>query len=435
MKFDKDKNRGLVTICTYAFITIILAATVIIGVILNMDFALYGSILAPFVYAFAISYILNKLVNFFKRVITTFSKRVRPKAETNLRAIKYVSIILSYVFFLAIIYLFLSIIAPQISESVKDVMNNYKNYINTAGNWINKTIAEYEFLQELFRSIDFENMASSVVEYVISLIKSLSPKFTNFLGSFALEVKNILFALFISIYMLIGKETFKAQSKKILKAVSSDCAYTKVLTMATECDNKFGGFLVGKIIDSLIIGVLCYICCLIFSFPFPALISFIIGVTNIIPIAGPFIGAIPSAFLILLVEPQKVIWFIIFVFILQQLDGNFIGPKILGESTGLSSFWVLTSLIIMGSLYGVMGMVIAVPLCSVIYYEIKIFIERRLAIKELPTETLDYADESEKQLVAKPAKAQSKRLSEHFTSLEAIRRIKKGKRTDEDKKD
>ncbi len=432
MRFDKERHKGLLTVCVYAFVTVILAAVVIIGGIMNIDFASIAGILAPFVYAFAISYILNKLVVPFRKWITglvrwvarLINKEKNKDYTPNARAVKYVSIFLAYVVFLLLIYLFFLIIAPQIASSVADVMENYKKYISSATTWIQYKIDLVELPENMpDLGFDIVEAIKYAADSAISLIKEVSPKFTNVLGNFALEVKNILFALFISIYMLIGKETFKAQSKKLLKAFTSEETYNKILTMAAESDDRFGGFLVGKLIDSTIIGLLCYFCCLIFGFPFPALISFIIGVTNIIPIAGPFIGAIPSAFLILLVEPQKVLWFILFVLVLQQLDGNFIGPKILGESTGLSSFWVLTSLIIMGSLYGVMGMVIAVPLCSVIYYEIKILTENKLAAKDEPTDTADYADESERVLVAQPVKtATSKRLAQHFANLEALRR-------------
>lgn len=434
MKFDKEKHKGLAMICVYAFVTVILAAVVIVGGVLKVDFSKLAGIMTPFLYAFAISYILNKLIVPFRRWLSTlvngvarfFNKDKSKEYTPNARAIKYVSIFLAYVVFLLLIYLFFLIVAPQITSSIADVVENYKKYLGTATAWIQAKIDLFELPENMpDLGFDLVEAIKYAAESAIGLIKNVSPRFTNVVGNFALEVKNILFALFISIYMLIGKETFKAQARKLLKAFTNEESYNKIITMASESDDRFGGFLVGKIIDSIIIGALCYICCLIFGFPFPALISFIIGVTNIIPIAGPFIGAIPSAFLILLVEPQKVLWFILFVFVLQQLDGNFIGPKILGESTGLSSFWVLTSLIVMGSLYGITGMIIAVPLCSVIYYEIKILVENKLAAKDAPTDTTDYASEDERILVAKPIKTgTSKRLAQHFANLEAIRRRK-----------
>ena len=162
----------------------------------------------------------------------------------------------------------------------------------------------------------------------------------------------------------------------------------------------WSGFIDGKILDSAIIGVLCYIGCLIFRFPNPLLIAAIVGVTNVIPFFGPFIGAIPSTFLILIEDPMKALWFVLFVVVLQQLDGNIIGPTILGDRTGLSSFWVLFTIILFGGLWGIVGMIIAVPLFAVIYNTIKRFVRRGLFKKEQlelwEQYKADYPDEEEK---------------------------------------
>ncbi len=426
MKFDRNKNYA--TIALYAFITITLSALVVVGGIMNMDFEKYAGILKPFVYAFAFAYLLNKIVGFFARSMNFIYSKARKTAAniTNTRPVKYISIALSYVVVLLVIYGFVSVIVPQLTSSVKDVMDNYQRYISAGTAWFQGFIKRYDFLQNFLVAEELEETIVTLINYLMSLVKDFSPRFISFLERFANEVKNILFGLFISIYMLVGKERFKAQAKKLLAAFSGTESSRKILTVAHECDDRFGGFIVGKIIDSSIIGVICYICCLIFGFPFPALISFIIGVTNIIPIAGPFIGAIPSGFLILLVNPTKFIWFIIFVLVLQQLDGNFIGPKILGESTGLSAFWVLASLIIMGGLYGIFGMLIAVPLCSVIYYEIKLLTEKRLTDKDLPVSTVEYASPGEQELVGEPKKIRSSRNSAVKAKLSGL--FKKNKK-------
>lgn len=411
MKFDRNKNYA--SIAFYAFITIVLSALVIVGGIMNMDFEKLVGILKPFLYAFAFAYLLNKVVGFFLKVINYVYRKIRhsERSIANTRPVKYVSIALSYIVVILAIYGFMSVIVPQLTSSVTDVMNNYQRYISAGTKWFQDFVAKHDFLQNFFVAEELEETIVAIINYLMSLVKEFSPKFLGFLERFANEVKNILFGLFISIYMLVGKERFKAQTKKLLSAFSGTESSKKILDVAAECDARFGGFIVGKIIDSTIIGIICYICCLIFSFPFPALVSFIIGVTNIIPIAGPFIGAIPTGFLILLVDPTKFIWFIIFVFVLQQADGNFIGPKILGDTTGLSAFWVLTSLIIMGGLYGIFGMLIAVPLCSVIYYEIKLLTEKRLSEKELSTRTVDYASPGEYELIAPREKNSAWKLS------------------------
>lgn len=411
MKFDR--NRNYASIAFYAFITIVLSALVIVGGIMNMDFKKYVGILKPFFYAFAFAYLLNKIVGFFERSTNLLYSKIKKtnKDITNTKPVKYTSIILSYVIVVLAIYGFVSVIIPQLTASVKDVMDNYQRYLSAGTKWFEGLITKYDFLQNFFVAEELEETIVALINYLMSLVRNFSPKFIGFLERFANEVKNILFGLFISIYMLVGKERFKAQAKKLMAAFWNTESNKKVLNVACECDDRFGGFIVGKLIDSTIIGIICYVCCLIFGFPFPALVSFIIGVTNIIPIAGPFIGAIPSGFLILLVEPHKFIWFVIFVFVLQQADGNFIGPKILGDTTGLSAFWVLTSLIIMGGLYGIFGMLIAVPLCSVIYYEIKQLTEKRLSEKELSTSTVDYASPGEYELIASSKKNSPSKLS------------------------
>ena len=424
---NKEKKREYLTVALYAVGVIIVSALIIAGVIINMDFPKYMGILTPFFYAFAIAYLLDYVVTFFKKNLLRLAEVFFGKKESVLRVktVKCISIILAYIVFILVFYIFSIVMFPQLSASIKDLLGNYKYYIDAGYNWFRGLIAKHEWLHSILYSGVFDGMLSGFTDNLMTFLGDFSPKALAFVERFANEVKNIFFGVFISIYMLIGKETFKAQSKKLMSAFMSEKNYRKVTVFLRECNYRFGGFIVGKIIDSTIIGILCYICCLIFGFPFAALISFIIGITNIVPIIGPFIGAIPSAFLILLTEPEKVLWFVLFVLVLQQLDGNFIGPMILGDKTGLSAFWVLTALIIMGGLYGIVGMLLAVPLCSVIYYEIKIVAERKLAEKSLPTDTADYAGPEDKLLVSKPKSSDfSLRVKNHVEELEKIKKDK-----------
>ncbi|MBE6704478.1 MAG: AI-2E family transporter [Ruminococcaceae bacterium] len=421
---EPSKKKEYRTIILYASVALILSAVIIFGFITRIDFTRYIGILSPFFYAFAIAYILDHVVKFFKDILSKLFDRIFGKKTTagRIRTVKAIAIILSYIVFCLVLYLFSIVIFPQLYESLKDLLGNYDKYIETGYQWFRGFIAKHEILHNILYSGYFDGMLSGFADNLMVFLGDFSPKALAFVERFANEVKNILFGIFISVYMLIGKETFKAQSKKFMTAFLSSNGYRRVSSVMHECNYRFGGFIVGKIIDSTIIGIICYIGCLIFGFPFAALVSFIVGITNIIPIAGPIIGAIPSAFLILITAPEKVIWFLLFVFVLQQLDGNFIGPKILGDKTGLSAFWVLTSLIIMGGLYGIVGMVLAVPLCSVIYYEVKIIAERKLAAKDLPTSTEDYADDDEKLLVAKEKKESfTQRLINHSKEIEKLK--------------
>ena len=209
-----------------------------------------------------------------------------------------------------------------------------------------------------------------------------------------MKLTNVLIGVIISVYLLVSKEKFLRQSKKVIYALCKPKKANLILHIGRKANEIFNGFIIGKIIDSAIIGVLCFIGVSIFKMPYALLVSVIVGVTNVIPVFGPYIGAVPCAILILLVDPMKGLGFIIFIILLQQLDGNVIGPKILGESTGLSPFWVVFSILLAGGLFGIVGMIVGVPTFALIYYIIKLFIQQKLEAKNLPTDTNEYTDVS-----------------------------------------
>ena len=214
--------------------------------------------------------------------------------------------------------------------------------------------------------------------------------FTLGIFGFVLALKNFLLGIIVSIYLLLSKETLLAQVKKTILALFNKKTCEKTFMIYHKSNGLFIGFITGKIIDSLIIGILCFIGMTIFKMPYSVLISVIIGVTNIIPFFGPFIGAIPSALLILLAKPSFLLPFLIFVFVLQQFDGNILGPRILGDSTGLPAFWVLFSIFLGGGLFGFVGMLLGVPTFALVYALFRTFIEHRLESKNLPKETDAY---------------------------------------------
>lgn len=202
--------------------------------------------------------------------------------------------------------------------------------------------------------------------------------------SFAKAVWNLVIGLIISIYLLASKERFVSQGKKLLYAFWDTRQANVIMEDFRLIDSTFGGFISGKILDSAIIGVLCFVVVSIMKMPYPMLISVIVGVTNIIPFFGPFIGAVPCALLILMVNPMQCLYFIIFIWILQQFDGNFLGPKILGDSTGLSGFWIIFSITIFSGLMGVPGMILGVPIFAVFYALIKRYVNRSLQKRACP---------------------------------------------------
>jgi len=338
-----------------------------------------SDILAPFVYGGVVAYLLRPLCNTYESFFTdVFPKSVKRFANS-------VAVILSLVTGILVVYTLIIMIAPQLYQSVLSLWNSLPEKINQFVTWATGIFGEDEEILQLFNTstqtlyAELENWAQT----------TLVPQITNIVsgvGSSVLKVLNFLYdlliGLIVAVYLLGSRKKFARQSVLLVRSFLKPKWADIFLDEVQFIDQMFGGFIDGKLLDSAIIGVLCYIGCLIFKFPNPLLIAAIVGITNIIPFFGPFIGAVPSTFLILIEDPIKALWFILFVLVLQQLDGNIIGPAILGDRTGLSSFWVLFTIILFGGLWGIVGMIVAVPLFAVIYDTIKKLVRRGLFNKE-----------------------------------------------------
>ena len=367
-------------------------------------------ILKPILYGLAISYLLEPVMTFFERPIFRFLQKKIPKTERNKlhKISRCISIGVTMVLALLLLTALISMIIPQLVASIVGFANNLSGYLNNFNSWVNR---------HLSNDPDLNVAANKVFQYITQNYEkwwdTLQPGINNLLSGLTVGVfgiinalKNILVGFIVSIYVLFSKDLFAAQAKKVLYAVLEPSHANSFLSAARHTHKVFGGFIVGKLLDSLIIGILCFIGMSIFKMPFPLLISVIVGVTNIIPFFGPFIGAIPSAVIILLVEPVTCIYFVLFILALQQFDGNILGPKILGESTGLSCFWVIFSILVAGGLFGFIGMVIGVPLFAVIYGAARMLIEWALQKKGMPTDTrtyesMEYFDTNEKKVINK----------------------------------
>lgn len=203
---------------------------------------------------------------------------------------------------------------------------------------------------------------------------------------------NMLIGVIVCVYFLNSKELFKAQTKKLIAATMNRKHAENIQDFANFCNKTFGGFINGKLIDSLIIGILCFVLMTIFGLPYAVLVSTIVGITNVIPFFGPFIGAIPSALIICFSSPMQAVYFLLLILALQQFDGNILGPKILGGTTGLASFWVLFAILMGGGLFGFAGMVLGVPVCAVAFYYLNLYLRKRLARRNMPMDTADYQD-------------------------------------------
>ena len=282
----------------------------------------------------------------------------------------------SLLFGILVVYALFMMIVPQLVTSVTTLYYTARNNIRDFVDWASKQeiIASNEqlldFIETSYDKLQ-ANLDTWVKETVLPSMQSILSGAAVGVMSFVAFLKNLVIGLIVSVYLLASRKKFGQQGKLILYSLVKRRWADLFLEEICYADKMFGGFINGKILDSAIIGVLCYIACLIFKFPSALLVSVIIGVTNVIPFFGPFIGAIPATLLILIQNPIKALWFVLFVLVLQQVDGNIIGPKILGNTTGLSSFWVLFAILLFGGLWGFVGMIIGVPLFAVIYDVIK----------------------------------------------------------------
>lgn len=355
------------------------------------------SILTPIIYAAAISYILWPIIRFMEESIIyrfcrwkgwTPSKKIK-------KIIRMVGVILSLLLFFLIIYGLLAMLVPEILTSITNIIDSFPRYINNIEHWLSELLKNNTELAEtsnmIFNTVFSKAetwLSNDLLPQINNLVKNFS---TGFVGLLVF-LKNFLIGAMISIYLLYGKETYIAHGKQILYAVFRPETTNNLIRDLQFVDKTFGGFIVGKILDSIIIGILCYIGTTILNLPYALLVSVIVGVTNVIPFFGPYLGAIPSAFLILLVNPIQCIYFVLFILVLQQFDGNFLGPKILGGSTGLSSFMVIVAILVGGGLFGIFGMFVGVPACAVICTILRNMINRQLEKRNLPVEVTEYVD-------------------------------------------
>ena len=327
-------------------------------------------ILMPFIYGAVIAYLLKPVCN----TIEAFLRRFIPEKMKNL--INALSVTFTILFGLLLIYALCMMIIPQLITSVTTLYYTAQANITKFMYWAN----HLEFIEKNEQIMELLNSAYAALNTNLDtwIKNTLLPSMQNIVSGAAIGVlnvvtvaKNLIIGIIVAVYILASRKRFVQQAKLVLYSIFKPRWAELIKEEVKYADKMFGGFINGKIMDSAIIGVLCYIGCLIFKFPSALLVSVIIGVTNVIPFFGPFIGAIPATLLILIQNPIKALWFVLFVLVLQQLDGNIIGPKILGNTTGLSSFWVLFAILLFGGLWGFAGMIVGVPLFAVIYDVIK----------------------------------------------------------------
>ena len=389
-----DWNKKYTTIAVYAFLVIAASIVFYLGLSkLDIVFSGAGAVLAifiPFVYAFSFAYILNPMLKWIEQNLLKFVdyKKPRPKLKRGL------GIFITYLVTFVLIGVFLSVVIPKILQSVRALVDTITMAVSNLPHWINTLAPTQE--SSVWLSSQVDTVMQSLSDFLsrsAELLNRLIPFLSGFIVQITAGLSNIVLGVIVSIYMLLDKERFIAQFKKLLCAFFKKTRVDRMVEIAHISNQTFSGFIIGKLLDSLIIGILCFLGMSLFRMPYAVLVSVIVGTTNVIPYFGPFIGAIPSFFIILIVSPLKALGFLVFIFILQQFDGNILGPKILGKSTGISAFWVIFAILLGGGMFGFIGMFIGVPAFSVIYSLVRVLIDKRLEEKNLPVKTTDYASE------------------------------------------
>lgn len=351
------------------------------------------SILQPVTIGLVLAYLISPIVNFEERHLLPLALDKMKSEKKARKTVRAVSIITALVFVGVIIGVLLQMVIPELYRSINGMIDTMPKQVSNFMDWItayvneDSEIAGYLEMALTKGTEFFENWAKTdFLPQTRNLIAGLT-------SGVIIAVRllfHVIIGIILSIYILMSKEALIGQSKQIVYALFSGKRANRIIRTVHKSNEIFGGFISGKILDSAIIGILCFLCLYVMKMPYVVLVSVIVGVTNVIPFFGPYLGAVPSAILIMLANPIKGLYFIIFILVLQQVDGNIIGPKILGDSTGLSSFWVVFAILVGGGLFGVPGMIIGVPLLAVIFYIIRNALDHVMEKKGLPQDPTEF---------------------------------------------
>lgn len=328
-----------------------------------------GNILTPFMYGLILAFLMSPIVSFFEvKAFASFKWKKSTK--------RIISVLLSLLITFEIIVLFFSFIIPQLIISLSSISEKLPEYIVIVEDLIGEWLVAYRI------DNDWINLLlDSSEDLLVTFLKTIQgylPLLLDYSWQFTKLVFNLLLGIAIAMYVLFDRERFSLQAKKVIYFISNQKTGDYLVDLSRLSSNMVHRFILGKMLDSFIIGLICYIGMLVLGLSYPLLLSVIIGVTNMIPVFGPFIGAVPGALILLLVDPFQALWFILFIILLQQFDGNFLGPRILGDSMGLPSLWIMFAIIVGGGYFGVVGMFLGVPLFAVIYIVSKKIISNKL---------------------------------------------------------
>ncbi len=362
-----------------------------IGVIFNMLRAVFSA-LGPVIVGCIIAFLINPIMIFFKDVTAKLlEKYIIKNNQDKVRKVSNIlSVVISVLLFIAFIVALLWILIPELADSIEKLYYEFPGYINNVQDWAERTLRKNPEFEEQFSNY-ISNLQAVVMDFLNSKVMPnmdiIIARISSGLIGGVRFVFNFLIGIIVAVYILIGKDELGAQGKKIIYGLFSKKTGNKVLDSIEYINSVFSGFINGTIIDSILVGAVCAVFCNAVNMPYATLISVVVGVTNVIPFFGPFIGAIPSALLILVEDPMMCLVFVIFILIWQQIDGNIIVPIILGDSTGLSGLWVLVAILVGGDLFGFMGMLLGVPVFACIYTFITILLRNRLKSKGMSNKT------------------------------------------------
>ena len=381
-------NNKYTTIAVYVFLVV--AACLLFKAGVEQFDVIWGwfqkiiGYLFPFIYGFVLAYLLSPLVRRIEKPLKN-NTQLRPKARRG------IAMACAYLLVVIIIGVFGMVVGPVLAESTAQLVGNVSFYSKKINELINQLIS---YIPDESISQEVQAALTQVFEVLYAFISSFLTQVVSIATKVVSSVIEVVMGIIISIYMLGDKERLIAQTKKVFSALLPERAYRQVIRVAHDSNQKFSGFITGKIVDSTIIGLLCAVGMLIFRLPFVALVSLIVGITNVIPYFGPIIGAVPGVILVLIGgDLMQALFFAIFVLALQQFDGNILGPAILGQSTGLSAMWVVFAILLFGGLYGFVGMIIGVPLLAVIFGVLRSIIDAILRKKGMSTDSRDYASD------------------------------------------
>ncbi len=396
MKFPINKEQRS---WGYLAFLVLAATSLLVLLLINLETVAGGvkkvlSLFVPFYVGFFIAYILNPFMKFWENKV--FIKIKKPQARRTL------SVLMVYTIYILVLGGVIAFLIPQLANSITKLVNGIPNYYKSFMDTALKFIEEHPSINEFYTNYksQIDSMVGQAVKTIGDYLTTILPKLASFTVQFGSWMLNFFVGSIISLYFLVGKEKIIANCKRILNAIVRKKAhYQRALKVAHVAHEKTLHFITGQLLDALAVAILSYIAMMIFGFPYALLNSIILGLFNTIPYFGPWIGAVPPAIIILIVEPKMFFWYLLFVLVMQQIDSNIIGPRIQGQQVGLSALWIMFAIFLFGGLFGVLGMMLGVPVFAVIYYFISAAITQGLEKQGKPTEAVEYARPKDREMI------------------------------------